>query len=115
MSSWFHLLDSAASPGQIVYVVRDYFALWSPEEIALLPVECRPQHMRAPADVEDLHRRTLEAMRASDPPAEVLAVLGKVTAIVAAASVRLALMRATSRDPDAEPTGREKRTWQRRD
>jgi hypothetical protein len=52
MPSWSRLLDSASTPAAVVEVVRDYFVMWSPEEIALLPEACRPPHVRDATDVE---------------------------------------------------------------
>ena len=90
MPSSFRQLDDAATSQEIVSVVRDYFAQWTPEEIALLPESCRPPHIRDSADVEDLHRAAVAAFRDSRATGDALTLLQKLTGFVAAASVRLA-------------------------
>jgi hypothetical protein len=90
MPSSFRQLDTAATPHEIVSIVRDYFAQWTPEEIALLPEACRPPHIRDSADVEELHRAAVDAFRDSRATGEALTLLRKLTGFVAAASVRLA-------------------------
>ena len=87
------MLDSAASPDEVAAIVRDYFALWSPEEIALLPERCRPPHVRDASDLEELHRCAVEAFRKSRATGEALALLRKLTGFVASACVRLAQLR----------------------
>lgn len=90
MPSWFRLLDNAQRPSEVVAIVRDYFARWSPEEIALLPVACRPPHIRDVSDVEELHRCAVEAYRSSRATGEALTLLQKLTGFVACATVRIA-------------------------
>lgn len=48
---WRNVLAEAASQDEVLAVVRDYLALWSPEEIARLPAECRPGRMKDDVDV----------------------------------------------------------------
>ena len=48
---WKALLDDARSERDLVTLVRDYLATWTPEEIAALPPDCRPGPMR---DAEDI-------------------------------------------------------------
>jgi len=90
MPSSLRQLDNARTSSEVVTLVRDYFAPWSPDEIALLPEACRPPHIRDAVDVEELHRAAVEAYRASRATGEALALLQKLTAFVAYATVRLA-------------------------
>jgi hypothetical protein len=39
---WQHRLDEASTTDAVVRVVNDFLALWTPEEIALLPADCKP-------------------------------------------------------------------------
>jgi hypothetical protein len=103
MPSSLLLLDRAATPTEVVSIVRDYFALWSPEEIAALPDTCRPPHLRDATDVEELHRCGVEAFRKSRASGEALALLRKLTGFVAVACVRLAQLRDGRTRPDADP------------
>lgn len=90
MASWLLQLDNAASDGEIVSIVRDYFALWSPEEIGLLPDECRPPHVRDAADIEELHRCAVEAFRNSRATGDAQTLLQKHASLVGHACMRLA-------------------------
>lgn len=115
MPSWFRLLDSASTPHEVVSIVRDYFVMWSPEEIALLPEPCRPPHLRDETDIEQLHRCAVEAFRTSRATGEELALLRKLTGFVATASVRLAQLRESAGAMRAEATPPERRTAAGRD
>lgn len=48
---WKALLDDAENDREVVSVVRDYLATWTPEDIFALPAECRPGHIRGADDV----------------------------------------------------------------
>ena len=50
---WRNLILAATQEEEVVELVRDHLARWSPEEIARLPVECRPPRIR---DAEDISR-----------------------------------------------------------
>lgn len=54
---WRSVIHGAATEDELVSVTRDYLACWSPEEIARLPVECRPGRVR---DGEDIGRWAFE-------------------------------------------------------
>ena len=89
-ASWFRLLDEAHTSPEVVAVVRDYLARWTPGEISLLPTDCRPPHVRDGTDVENLHRCAVAAYVESRATDESLALLQKLTDFLARASVRLA-------------------------
>jgi hypothetical protein len=48
---WKALLDDAQSERDVVALARDYLATWTPEEIATLPVDCRPGLMHDGEDI----------------------------------------------------------------
>ena len=54
---WRGLINSARTEEQLVGITLDYLACWTPEEIARLPVHCRPGRVR---DGEDLGRWAFE-------------------------------------------------------
>jgi len=108
MISWFAQLEGAQSASAVVAIVRDYLALWSPEEIALLPVAVRPGRMRDAADVADLNGLLVEEYRKTRASGDALAALQRLTGFFARASVRIGQLDAV---PDAEvqapaPAGR---------
>lgn len=90
MISWFAQIDSAQSPAAVTAVVRDYLALWSPEEIALLPLEVRPGRMRDAADITELHGQLVEQYRRTRASGDALAALQRLTGFVARAALRIA-------------------------
>jgi hypothetical protein len=90
MISWFAQLDNAKTASAVVAIVRDYLALWSPEEIALLPVAVRPGRLRDSADVADLHAHLVEEYRKTRASGDALAALQRLTGFFARASVRIA-------------------------
>jgi len=90
MSSWYGQLQAAATLGDVVSIVRDYIALWSPEEIALLPAAARPGRVRDAADVTDLHERLVEEYRNTRASGEALAALQRLTGFLVRASLRMA-------------------------
>lgn len=103
-ASWFRLLDDARTTTEVVAVVRDYLARWTPEEIGLLPGECRPPHVRDATDIEELHRCAVAAYLESRATDEALALLQKLTDFMARATVRLAqLEERAGNDADLSP------------
>lgn len=51
--SWQDRLDSASSQGEVVAVVREFVAQFSPSEIAQLPDACRPSKIVDGQDVTE--------------------------------------------------------------
>ena len=54
---WRNLILASTQEEEVVGLVRDHMARWSPEEIARLPEECRPPRIR---DAEDISRWAFE-------------------------------------------------------
>jgi len=90
MISWFAQLDNAQTATAVVAIARDYLALWSPGEIALLPDDVRPGRLRDAADVADLHARLVGEYRKTRASGDALAALQRLTGFFARASVRIA-------------------------
>ena len=103
MASWWEQLDRAKTVGEVVALTRDYFARWTPEEIALLPADCRPSRFRDEVDVEDLHRCAVEEFRNTRASGDELAQLQKLMAYIARASVAIARLRQSDEPPDTAP------------
>ncbi len=105
MISWFAQLDNAQSGTAVVAIVRDYLALWSPEEIALLPIAVRPGRVRDASDITELHARLVEEYRKTRASGDPLAALQRLTGFFARASVRIAQVGETTAD-EAPAEGR---------
>jgi hypothetical protein len=106
MASWSGQLDAAKSVSEVVALTRDHFARWSPEEIALLPDNCRPSRFRDDVDVEELHRRAVEEFRNTRASGDELAQLQKLMAFIARASVEIARLRRSEEPLDNGPATR---------
>lgn len=106
MASWSGQLDAAKSVSEVVALTRDYFAQWSPEEIALLPGPCRPSRFRDAVDVEELHRSAVEEFRGTRASGEELTQLQKLLAFIARASVTIARLRTAGEELDDGPPTR---------
>src|SRR5262249_39113491 len=57
---WQGQLDQADRPDAVLAVARDYLAQVSPEEVALLPEECRPMRL---VDADDVANYAFELAR----------------------------------------------------
>jgi len=90
MLKWFRQIDSSATIGQVLATVREYFATWTPEDLALLPATCRPGRVRDPQDVAELHGSLVDEYRVSRATGEDLKRLQEMTSFVVRASIRLA-------------------------
>lgn len=87
---WFRQIENAGSAEEVVAIARDYFATWTPQDLAKLPRECRPGRMKSPGDVEQLHACLVEEYRQNRLASEELSALQRLTSFVVRASVRLA-------------------------
>ena len=97
---WRNLILDSTQEDEVVGLVRDHMALWSPEEIARLPVECRPARIH---DAEDITRWAFEL--ASSHCAQVVKpddepLLERMLEFVTQAAVRLSEIRHTSPQHD---------------
>lgn len=91
--SWFRQVESSQSEGEVVSIARDYFAMWSPGEIGILPPAIRPPHIRDATDLEELNRRAVEAFRETRATGEELELLQRLTGFVGRSCVRIAQLR----------------------
>ena len=102
MLKWFRQIDSSATIGDVLFTVREYFATWTPEAMALLPPSCRPGRVRDAHDVEELHASVVDAYRMSRTTGEELQRLQEMTSFLVRASMRLAELGA---DGGVKPEG----------
>jgi hypothetical protein len=94
MLSWFHQLDGATSPAEVVAIARDYLATWTPEELARLPRACRPGRVRVAEDIDEMHSCAVDAYRTTRASGDELTALQLLTSFLVRASLRLAQLRA---------------------
>ena len=99
---WQGQLDQANRPEAVLTVARDYLAQVSPEEVAQLPEDCRPQRL---VDSDDVAAYALELARRQASP-DAPEVLHKLAAFFSDASTRLSQILAETSfvDSDQEAT-----------
>jgi len=90
MITWYRHIDEARSVEQVVAVTRDFLASWTPQEVARLPIACRPTRIRDESDVLDLHDRLVDEYRTTRSSGDELTALQLITGVMVRASLRLA-------------------------
>ena len=103
--AWYRQIDNAKGALEVVGILRDYLANWTPEELALLPESCRPGRLRDEQDVELLHAHLVEAYRETRESGEALKALQEITGMVVRASIHIAELAEGSGPGDGETPG----------
>lgn len=99
---WRNLILASTQEDEVLELVRDHMARWSPEEIARLPQDCRPPRIR---DSEDLSRWAFDL--ASNHCAQTIggedeALLDRMLEFVTQAAIRLSELQAEAPKPYAD-------------
>lgn len=97
---WSDLTQRSTSEEELVQVMRDYVATWSPEELARLPIECRPGRIRDGEDIAQWAFELASSHCANTCKAEDEPILAKMLVFVTQASMRLAQLKATAPGPE---------------
>jgi hypothetical protein len=103
---WFTRLDHAKSSAELITVVKDFMATWTPAELALLPEKCRPSSINDEQYVECLRSTLVEEYRVTDATGNELELLQRLTSFFLRASIRLSeLSPPTSGGLEPTPSG----------
>jgi hypothetical protein len=97
---WRNLISGSTNEDEVVAMVRDHLARYSPQEIARLPEECRPPRIR---DAEDVSRWAFELARthcAQSGDDDNETVLERMLEFVTQAAQRLSELKATAPETD---------------
>ena len=97
-NDWRSLLGQASSEGEIVSFVNEQMAMWTPEEIARLSVDCRPRRVRDASDVSRWAFQLATAHCASMAQGDDEYLLEKLLVFVTQAAMRLAEVQAVHED-----------------
>ena len=94
MPDWRRHLIGATNEHEIVNLTREFLATWGPEEISLLPPDCRPGRI---VDADDISQWAYDLARAHtslryDDEQDLLLV--RLLAFMSEASVRMAEVKA---------------------
>jgi hypothetical protein len=90
MSSLLQQIDDAKSVPEVVSIVRDHLATWTPEEMGRLPAPCRPGKIRDEKDIVELHGRLVDEYRMTRASGDALTTLQRLTSLMVRTSVRIA-------------------------
>jgi len=100
---WHGRLHEALSPDDVVMIARDYMALWTPEELALVPAALRPGKI---VDADDIGTHALALVQAQfDRGTEEEAAVHKLATFFSAALLRLSQILARSSEVAGERDG----------
>jgi len=97
---WQGRLNEALTRAEVVAIVRDYMALWSPDELGCLPASLRPGKIVDGDDVNDCALRFVQAQMDRDTEAE--HHVHKLGGFFSSASLRLAQITATTSEVSSE-------------
>ena len=89
MTTWFAQIDRAKSIPETLSVARDYVASLTPQDLGMLPAQCRPGRLRDEVDIEALHACLVESYRESRATGQELETLQRLTSFVVRLSIRL--------------------------
>ena len=90
MSSLFGQIEEARTVAEVVAIVRDHLATWTPQEISRLPPACRPGRIRDEMDIANLHSLLVDAYRTTRASGDALTALQLLTSFLVRSSVRVA-------------------------
>ena len=103
-ADWLAAVRGASSEQDLLGVMRRYVSSRTPEEIALLPVECRPQQPDSRDDIlESAVILARAELKAGGSSAGDDSVLRQMAAVFAEASIRLTRMVERGTSPDPRP------------
>ena|SRR5260221_2409215 len=63
MNAWHEQLEMAKSVPEVVILTRDYLATLAPYDLAPIPADCRPHHIRDASDIDFWNLRLAEQCR----------------------------------------------------
>ena len=86
---WVHVIESAETPHDVVLAVREYLAMWGPEELARLPAVCRPGKIADGEDISDLAYRLSRAHLDFNGPSADHVLLERLMSFISHAGTRV--------------------------
>jgi hypothetical protein len=116
ITTWFSQLERSKSIPEVISVVRDFMATFTPSELALIPEKCRPPRLRDEEDVETLHSLLVEEYRVSRATGAELDALQRLTSFIVRTSIRLSELGPRPSDaPGGDPVEPKKSAASRRE
>jgi hypothetical protein len=93
---WRNMMRQSTQEEEVIELVRDHLARWTPEEIARLPEDCRPGRIRDADDISQWAFTLASNHCAGSVPAEDEHLLDRMLEFVTRAAVRLAELRSAT-------------------
>ena len=94
LDDWRNLIRDSATEEEVVSLVRDHMARWSPEEIARLPDDCRPGRIRDGDDISHWAYLLASNHCAGTRPGDDETLLERMLEFVTQAAIRVSELRA---------------------
>ena len=94
---WRGVIKAAATEDELVGITRDYLACWSPEEVARLPLACRPGRVRDGEDIGQWAFELTSCHLGGGVPPEDEPMLLKIMLFASEAADRFAKLKAVER------------------
>jgi hypothetical protein len=94
LDDWRNLIRDSASEDEVVSLVLDHMARWSPEEIARLPEDCRPARVRDGDDISRWAYLLASSHCAGTVPAGDEPLLERMLEFVTQAAIRVSELKA---------------------
>ena len=101
LEDWRNLIRDSASEDEVVSLVLDHMARWSPEEIARLPDECRPGRVRDGDDISHWAYLLASNHCAGTVPTDDEPLLERMLEFVTQAAIRVSELKAEAPAPQA--------------
>jgi hypothetical protein len=93
MTSSHRQIENANSIVEVVAMVRDFLATWSPRDLMRLPLSVRPGRIRDEEDVAALHAQLIDEYRVTRATGDEMSALQQLTSLLVCASNRIAELR----------------------
>jgi len=110
LARWQPLLREATNDAELLRIMRDFVGTLTPDEVALLPENCRPGMLRTRDDVTTLAVELARTELVCREPEEAKEILTQLAAVFAEATQRLSqmswearLLKPSSQPPDHRP------------
>jgi hypothetical protein len=99
---WRNLIRASEHEDEVLTLVRDHMARWSPEEIARLPHDCRPGRIRDAHDVSQWAYQLASNHCAGNARGEDEATLERMLEFVTQAAIRLSELKSAPAEGNAD-------------
>jgi hypothetical protein len=98
-----HVIEAAEREHDVVLAVREYLAMWGPEDLARLPAACRPGKINDAEDITDLAYRLSRAHLEFSGPTTDRILLERLMSFMSHAGTQVSRICARAQEPETDP------------